>query len=159
MRLLHAVAFWKKIRLLVQARVITLKTQMHAVNGSWKWLSQLSFKLSMMYFKIFLFYFKRLLCIWNDIPSILRISKPYFLHLTMFLHPLLYNPLLNMFYVRICFFCIIQRTPSILESVMTLSIFKCQLKVRILWSDKFLFKQSLVMMGACANRWGMSKAD
>jgi len=42
MHLLHAVAFSKKLRWLAQIKVITLKTQLHAVNARWKRLSQLS---------------------------------------------------------------------------------------------------------------------
>jgi len=34
MRLLNAVAFSKKLRWLAQAKVISLKTQLHAVNAS-----------------------------------------------------------------------------------------------------------------------------
>jgi len=34
MRLLHVVAFSKKLRWLDQTKVITLKTQLHAVNAS-----------------------------------------------------------------------------------------------------------------------------
>jgi len=44
MRLLHAVAFSKKLRWLAQTKVISLKTQLHAVNACVKRLSQLSFK-------------------------------------------------------------------------------------------------------------------
>jgi len=33
MRLLHVVAFSKKLRWLAQTKVITLKTQLHAVNA------------------------------------------------------------------------------------------------------------------------------
>ncbi len=40
MRLLHVVAFSKKLRLLAQTKVITLKTQLHAVNACVKRLSQ-----------------------------------------------------------------------------------------------------------------------
>ncbi len=43
MRLLHMVAFSMKLRWLAQTKVITLKTQLHAVNARWKRLSQLSF--------------------------------------------------------------------------------------------------------------------
>jgi len=45
MRLLHVVAFSKKLSWLAQTKVITLKTRLHAVNARWKRLSQLSFKL------------------------------------------------------------------------------------------------------------------
>ncbi len=44
MRLLHAVAFSKKLRWLAQKMVITLKTLMHAVNARRKRVSQRSFK-------------------------------------------------------------------------------------------------------------------
>ncbi len=44
MRLLNMVAFSKKLRWLAQIKVITLKTQLHAVNARWKRLSQLSFR-------------------------------------------------------------------------------------------------------------------
>jgi hypothetical protein len=43
MRLLHVVAFSKKLRWLAYTKVIALKTQQHAVNARWKRLSQLSF--------------------------------------------------------------------------------------------------------------------
>ncbi len=43
MRLLHAVAFSKKLPWLAQTKVITSKTKTHAVNARWKRLSQLSF--------------------------------------------------------------------------------------------------------------------
>jgi len=43
MRLLHVVAFSKKLRWLAQTKTITLKTQLHAINAHWKRLSQLSF--------------------------------------------------------------------------------------------------------------------
>jgi len=43
MRLLHVFAFSKKLRWLAQTNVISLKTQLHAVNARWKRLSQLSF--------------------------------------------------------------------------------------------------------------------
>jgi len=43
MRLLHAVAFTKKLRWLTQTKVISLKTQPHAVNACVKRSSQLSF--------------------------------------------------------------------------------------------------------------------
>ncbi len=43
MRLLHVVAFSKRSRWLAQTKVITLKTQLHAVNACWKRLSQRSF--------------------------------------------------------------------------------------------------------------------
>jgi len=42
---LHVIAFSKKLRWLAQTKVITLKTQLHAVNACWKRLSQLSLKL------------------------------------------------------------------------------------------------------------------
>ncbi len=45
MRLLHAVAFSKKLSWFEPTNVITLKTQLHAVNARWKWLSHLSFKI------------------------------------------------------------------------------------------------------------------
>jgi len=45
MRLLHEVAFSKKLRWLAQTKVITFKTQLHAVNACSKRLSQLSFSL------------------------------------------------------------------------------------------------------------------
>ncbi len=48
MRLLHMVAFSKKLRWLAQSKVITLKTQLHAVNTRWKRLSQLSFRYSLL---------------------------------------------------------------------------------------------------------------
>jgi len=44
MRILHAVAFSKYLRWLAKTKVITLKTQLHAVNARWKRLSQLSLK-------------------------------------------------------------------------------------------------------------------
>jgi len=44
MRLLHAVAFSKKLRWLTQTKVITLKTQLHAVNACIKRSSQRSFR-------------------------------------------------------------------------------------------------------------------
>jgi len=44
MRLLHVVAFSKKLRWLAQTKVITLKTQLHAVIACWKRLSQLSLR-------------------------------------------------------------------------------------------------------------------
>jgi len=43
MRLLHVVAFSKKLRWLAQTKVTTLKTQLHAVNACVKRLSQRSF--------------------------------------------------------------------------------------------------------------------
>jgi hypothetical protein len=43
-RFTHAFAFSKKLPWLAQTKVITLKTQLHAVNARWKRLSQLSFK-------------------------------------------------------------------------------------------------------------------
>jgi len=43
MRLLRAVAFSKKLRWLTQTKVITLKTQLHAVNACIKRSSQRSF--------------------------------------------------------------------------------------------------------------------
>jgi len=46
MSLLHVVAFSKKLLWLAQTKVISLKTQLHAVNASWKRLSQLSFRRS-----------------------------------------------------------------------------------------------------------------
>ncbi len=46
-RLLHAVAFSKKLRWLAQTKVITLKTQPHAVNACWKRVSQRSFTLTL----------------------------------------------------------------------------------------------------------------
>jgi len=46
MRLLHVVAFSKKLRWLDQTKVITLNTQLHAVNARWKRLSQLSLRLN-----------------------------------------------------------------------------------------------------------------
>jgi len=45
MRLLHVVVFSKKLRWLAQTKVITLKTQLHAVNASVKRQSQRSFTL------------------------------------------------------------------------------------------------------------------
>ncbi len=45
-RFTHAVAFSKKLPWLAQTKVITLKTQLHAVNARWKRLSQLSLKVS-----------------------------------------------------------------------------------------------------------------
>ncbi len=42
MRLLHEVAFSKKLPWLAQTKVITSKTKAHAVNARWKRLSQLS---------------------------------------------------------------------------------------------------------------------
>jgi len=39
LRLLHVVAFSKKLRWLAQTKIITLKTQLHAVNARWKRLS------------------------------------------------------------------------------------------------------------------------
>jgi hypothetical protein len=47
MRLLHVVAFSKKLRWLAQTKVITLKTEMHAVNACEKRLSQRSFNPSL----------------------------------------------------------------------------------------------------------------
>jgi len=44
MRLLHVVAFSKKLRCLAQTKVITLKMQQHAVNARWKRLSQLNLR-------------------------------------------------------------------------------------------------------------------
>jgi len=44
MRLLHVVAFLKKLRWLAPIQVITLKTQLHAVSARRKRLSQLSLK-------------------------------------------------------------------------------------------------------------------
>jgi len=44
MRLLHAVAFSKKLRWLAQTKVITSKTQPHAVNSRWKRVSQRSLR-------------------------------------------------------------------------------------------------------------------
>jgi len=41
-RLLHAIALSKKLRWLAQTKVITLKTQLLAVNARWKRLSQRS---------------------------------------------------------------------------------------------------------------------
>jgi len=43
MRLLHVVAFSKKLSWLAQTKVIILKTQLHAVNACVNRLSQLSF--------------------------------------------------------------------------------------------------------------------
>ena len=43
MRLLHAIAFSKKLLWLAQTNVISFKTQTHAVNASWKHVSQLGF--------------------------------------------------------------------------------------------------------------------
>ena len=43
MRFLHVVAFSKNLRWSAQTKVITLKTQLHAVNARWKRLSQRSF--------------------------------------------------------------------------------------------------------------------
>ncbi len=43
MRLLHVVAFSMKLRWLAQTKIITLKTQLHAVNACVKRLSQRSF--------------------------------------------------------------------------------------------------------------------
>jgi len=43
-RLLHVVAFSKKLRWSAQTNVITLKTLLHAVNARWKRLSQPSFR-------------------------------------------------------------------------------------------------------------------
>jgi len=51
MRLLHAVAFSKKLRWLTQTKVITLKTKPHAVNACVKRSSQRSFKLILNCFK------------------------------------------------------------------------------------------------------------
>ncbi len=45
LRLLHVVAFSKNLRWLAQTKVITLKTQLHAVNARWKRLLQLSLTL------------------------------------------------------------------------------------------------------------------
>jgi len=45
MRLLHAVASLKKLRWLAQTKVISLKTQLHAVNAWVKRSSQRSFSL------------------------------------------------------------------------------------------------------------------
>jgi len=45
MRLLHVVAFSKILRWLAQTKVITLKTQLHAINACVKRLSQRSFSL------------------------------------------------------------------------------------------------------------------
>ncbi len=44
MRLMQVVAFSKKLRWLAQTKVLTLKTQLHAVNTRWKRLPQLNFK-------------------------------------------------------------------------------------------------------------------
>jgi len=44
MRLLHAVAFSKKLHWLTQTKVITLKMQLHAVNACVKRLSQRSLR-------------------------------------------------------------------------------------------------------------------
>jgi len=41
---LHVVAFSKKLHWLAQTKVISLKMQLHAVNASWKRLSQFSLK-------------------------------------------------------------------------------------------------------------------
>jgi len=46
MHLLHVVAFSKKLRRLAQTKVITLKTQLHAVNARQTRLSQLSLSLT-----------------------------------------------------------------------------------------------------------------
>ena len=42
-RILHAVAFSKKLLWVAQTNVITLKTQMHAIHARWKRVSQLGF--------------------------------------------------------------------------------------------------------------------
>jgi hypothetical protein len=57
MRLLHAIAFSKKLLWFGSTNVISLKTQPYAVNARWKWLSQRTFKykfggLMRHYFKI-----------------------------------------------------------------------------------------------------------
>jgi len=49
MRLLHFVACSKQLCWLAQTKVITLKTQLHAVNARWKQQSQRSFKYALHY--------------------------------------------------------------------------------------------------------------
>ncbi len=51
MRLLHVVAFSKKLRWLAQTKVFFSKTQVHAVNALWKRLSQLSFRKKVLHFE------------------------------------------------------------------------------------------------------------
>jgi hypothetical protein len=57
----HVVSFSNKLRWLAETKVITLKTQLHAVNARWKRLSQLSLichQNGLSYYMYFYLYFK-----------------------------------------------------------------------------------------------------
>jgi len=76
-RLLHAVAFWKKLPLFEPTNVITLKTQVHAVNACVKRSSQRSFSDSIGEYRVpgystimSLFRVLEFLSIWTEYSSI-----------------------------------------------------------------------------------------